>query len=141
MAVPLKVVKLVRWVANPRQTLGRLWVGSESWLTVERSKLDSTHPCIPVGTYPLALGMYYSGDGVGGKADYPAYEVMKVPGRSLIKIHGANTASQLQGCIAPGMSLEIFGGEIGVTSSRAALTEFMKMMDADVGELTVEENW
>lgn len=140
VAVPV-IVRLVRWVANPRQTIGRMWVGEESWLTVERSKLDATHPCIPVGTYPLKLGMYYSGDGPGGKIDYPAYEVLRVPGRSLIKIHAANKASELLGCIAPGMSLEIFGGEIGVTSSRAALQEFMKATDADDGELQVSEEW
>lgn len=138
----MRIARLVRWAANPRQTIGRIWVGSESWLTVERSKLDASHPCIPAGNYPLKLGLYYSGDGPGGKIDYPAYEVLNVPGRTLIKIHAANKASELLGCISPGMSMEIFGGEIGVTSSRAALAEFMRLMGPDEdGELQIVEEW
>jgi hypothetical protein len=136
----MTLVTLVRWASNPRQVLGRMGVGSESWLTVERSKTDATHPCIPAGTYPMKLGTYFGGDGPGGKEDYPSYEILNVPGRSLIKIHGANKASQLLGCIAPGMTLEIFGGEIGVTSSRAALNEFMAAMKSDAdGEIQITE--
>lgn len=135
-------VILHRWAANPRQTFGRLWVGTSSWLTVERSKIDMAHPCIPKGTYPLVLGTYFGGDGPGGKQDYPSYEIMKVPGRSLIKIHSSNVASQLLGCIAPGLSMDIFGGEIGVTSSRKALEEFMEALGgAHDAEIQIDEEW
>ena len=141
MAEPIRVI-LSRWAANPRQTLGRIHVGGTSWLCVERSKIDMAHPCIPMGRYPLKLGMYYGGDGVGGKADYPAYEVMNVPGRTLIKLHAANKASELLGCIAPGLSMDIFGGEIGVTSSRKALEEFMAALGGTTeAELVITEEW
>ena len=90
----------------------------------------------------MKLGMYYGGDGVGGKADYPAYEVMNVPGRTLIKLHAANKASELLGCIAPGLSMDIFGGEIGVTSSRKALEEFMAALGGTTdAELVITEEW
>ena len=111
-------------------------------MTVERSKIDMTHPCIPKGVYPLKLGMYYSGDGPGGKIDYPSYEVLNVPKRSLIKIHAANKASELLGCIAPGLSMDIFGGEIGVTSSRKALEEFMEALGgAKDAQIEITEEW
>ena len=141
MADPTRVI-LERWAANPRQTIGRMHIGAQSWLTVERSKIDMTHPCIPKGRYPLKLGMYYGGDGPGGKTDYPSYEVMSVPGRTLIKIHAANKASELLGCIAPGLSMDIFGGEIGVTSSRKALEEFMAALNGAMdAELIITEEW
>lgn len=134
--------RLLRFAGNPRQTLGRIYVGDKSWLTIERSKIDMNHPCIPAGTYPLKLGMYYSGDGPGGKEDYPAYEVLNVPGRSEIKIHGANKASQLLGCIALGHTHEIFDGEIGITSSRGSLAEFMAELAKDPeAEIAISEEW
>lgn len=141
----MKIISLHRWAQNTKATHGRLTVDGHArgWLTVERPATDVAHPCIPPGTYRLKLGMYYGGDGVGGAhPDYPAYEVLGVPGRSLIKIHGANQASQLLGCIAPGLELGIFGGEIGVTSSRPALAEFMAAMGGEAeGTLAVTEGW
>ena len=138
----MKTVTLTRWAKNPRQTLGRLHVGTQSWLSLERSATDVAHPCIPAGRYSLKLGMYYGGDGPGGKEDYPAYEVGNVPGRTLIKLHGANRATQLLGCIALGQTMDIFEGEIGVTSSRGALSEFMIAMGHEEdAELLITEDW
>lgn len=116
----MTVVKLVRWTQSSPATFGRLYIGTHSWLTVERSG-TGVHPCIPVGTYPLVLDTYHKGG-------YPAYEVRGVTGRSRILIHAANRASELEGCIAPGNILGLFNGEIGVTASRDALAGFMRAM-------------
>jgi len=132
----MKTLTLHRFAANPRQTIGRLYTEQDqSWLTIERSKTDVNHPCIPAGTYPLALDTYHKGG-------YPAYEVRHVPGRSRILIHAANVASELEGCIGPGHTLEIIGGEIGVTSSRGSLAELMAAMAGEIeGQLVITEEF
>ena len=127
-------VNLRRMVETPHGTFGLLtFPGRQPWYTVERMSTGD-HPRISPGTYEMKLGMYYGGDGVGGKADYPAYEII-VPGRKDIKIHAANLASELLGCIAPGLQLGFYQDHLAVLSSRAALSEFMQMMN------NVERDW
>ncbi len=114
---------LQRFAYTPMGTFGKIMFEEFECFTVERPWLDNKarESCIPEGTYPLKLGMYNRGG-------YPAYEVMDVPGRSLIKIHVGNTMDDIIGCIAPGKSLGYVGGKWGVTSSKKALQEFMKAM-------------
>lgn len=128
------IVTLIRWAQNTRATHGRLSLNGVTWLTVERSRTDVAHPCIPVGVYALKLDLYHRGG-------YPAFEII-VPGRSRILIHAANRASELEGCVAVGESLEIFGGEIGITQSRQSLADLMEAADHETtGTLTVSEAW
>lgn len=137
----MKVVTLTRLFTGTHGTFGRLSLNGRAWWTVERQK-DGLHPCIPAGVYPLAPTTFFGGDGPGGKPDYPAYE-LTVPGRSEIKLHVANWAHQLRGCIAPGLSVEHFGDPsiLGVTASADAFRFFMAHMDGDVGELTISEDF
>lgn len=123
-------------------TFGRLTLGVQSWFTVERPWLDNAPSvsCIPSGLYPLVLGMFYSGDGVGGRPDYPAYELQHVPGRALIKIHRANVASQVKGCIALGKDLGCDGGKWGVLRSADAYAEFMTAA-AEANVDTIDIRW
>jgi hypothetical protein len=109
-------------------TFGRLTLGDHAWFTVERQWVGNkpSVSCIPAGTYPLVRGTFYSGDGVGGKPDYPAYELQNVPGRALIKIHRANLAYQVKGCIAVGKELGAEGGLWAVLRSREAHDELMR---------------
>ena len=108
-------------------TLGQVILPNDVTLyTMERNSTGG-HARIPAGLYELKLGMYWGGDGPGGKADYPAYELV-VPGRSLIKIHVANTAKQLLGCIAPGRAIGFLEGQIAVTSSVLALKTLMESL-------------
>ena len=130
---------LERSLSSTRGTFGHLSLtnhtGTHHWTTCERPA-TGPHPRIPAGTYALALGMYYHGDGPGGKEDYPAYEVLAVPGRSFIKIHRANFAKELLGCIAPGMGyFTDADGIYGVTLSKTAFEQFMAAL---VGERNVE---
>ena len=47
-------------------------------------------------------------------------------GRFAILLHPANVATELLGCIAPGMDFATFRGERGVSNSRRALEEIME---------------
>ena len=140
----MTTVTLIRDKArtSTRGTFGRISVTdhSETWTTCERPA-TGPHPCIPVGTYTIALGMYYHGDGPGGKPDYPAYEVLNVPGRSLVKIHKASFPKQLLGCIAPGLDYFTDAtGVYGVTDSAIAFEQFMTTLNGEqVAELIITE--
>ena len=109
-------------------TFGQLTLGDKSWFTVERpwAQNKPSVSCIPAGWYPMTLGMFYSGDGPGGKADYPAYEITEVPGRAQIKIHKANIATQVEGCVALGKDLGAVEGVWAALRSKDAFTEFMQ---------------
>jgi len=102
---------------------GRLMFPEFKCFTVERPWLDNKvrESCIPEGEYALKLGMYNHGG-------YPAYEVMGVPQRTLIKIHIGNTIEDVIGCIAPGKSLGYVYGKWAVTQSKVAFKEFMTAM-------------
>ena len=120
-------MQLVRWGSTPMGTFGELTLGAQKWFTVERPWEDNkpSVSCIPAGTYPVKLGAFYSGDGVGGKPDYPAYEILNVPNRAQIKIHKANIALQVKGCIALGKDLGVDGLHWAVRRSADAFQEFM----------------
>lgn len=120
----MEAVLLERFAYTPHGTFGKLILPNFECYTVERPWLDNTprESCIPEGEYPLQLGRYNRGD-------YPAYEVLDVPNRSLIKIHIGNTIDDVIGCIAPGQGLGFLDGKWAVTSSRNAFTEFMAAMD------------
>lgn len=141
----MKHVIVTRLTTGKWGTFGRMTVDAREWWVVERP-LTGDHPAIPAGRYPLVLGMYFGGDGPGGKADYPAYVVDQVPGRSEIKIHVANRAAQLRGCLAPGGTLDLLLNketgkkELGVTGSADAFKVFMAAMDGQPGELTILED-
>lgn len=89
---------------------------------VERPWLDNKtgESCIPVGEYPIKLGRY-------NKGGYACWEVLDVPGRTQIKIHKANVPSELNGCIAPGMSTGFYKGQWSVGSSGTAFNKLMAM--------------
>ena len=114
---------LTRFMPTCDGLFGVLSVGDFRCFTVERPWYNNAPniSCIPEGEYRLVLGRYNAGG-------YPAYEFVDVPGRSLIKIHAANLASQIQGCIAPGQWLGRVEGKRAVVRSKPALAEFMEAM-------------
>lgn len=71
--------------------------------------------CVPAGLYVIELE--YS-----DKFKSELWELKGVPGRSEVKIHGANYPSELLGCIAPGLFHSDINkdGKLDVTSSRLA---------------------
>jgi hypothetical protein len=114
-------VLLRRFVCSPLGTVGKLYVGGLECYTIENPWLNNIlcESCIPIGEYTMKLGMYNRGG-------YPAWELLEVPGRSLIKIHRGNTMKDLLGCIAPGQGLAIMNDLLAVTNSRRAYEEFME---------------
>ena len=90
--------------------------------------------CIPEGEYRMVPGTFHKGG-------YSTWELVDVPGRSLIKFHAANLALELQGCIAPGLQFGVIGGSWGVTSSRRALGLLMdELHDCDVCTIEVRQH-
>lgn len=95
--------------------------GKHICYSVER-RSTGDHPCIPKDKYQV---VFYNSPTKG-----PVYLLKDVPNRNMIEIHSANLASELLGCIAPGIAFGDFNGVKGVTSSRTAL-----------GELKLAANW
>lgn len=116
-------MQLVRFAYTPFGTFGRLSVPEFQCFTVERPWLNNVprESCIPEGDYEMVLGRFNRGG-------YPAYELIGVPGRSLIKIHRGNTMDDVLGCIALGRSLGWVANKWAVISSRVAFGQFMGIM-------------
>ena len=125
-------VLLERFAYSPYGVFGRFMFPEFECFTVERPWLDNKprESCIPEGTYKIRLGTYNRGG-------YPAYEVLGVPDRSLIKIHVGNTIDDVIGCIAPGKALGFLERKWAVTSSKKAFKEFMIAMQ-DIEESTLQ---
>lgn len=133
---------LERFANSPHGTFGRLRLADSEWFTVEKpwnNNVPQTS-CIPAANYAIKLGMYYGGDGPGGKPDYPAYEIQGVPERSLIKMHKANIADELLGCIAPGKELGFIKGKWAVVRSGEAFEEMMTVA-AKIQPTVIRISW
>jgi len=128
----VKIVRIRRFSGSTSGTLAEWTIAGTPFRCVGMARpWKNNEPfvsCIPPDVYKLVLGTYNAGD--GGKG-YPAYEVMGVTGRSLIKLHAANKASQLEGCESPGRYVFVMDGELAVSSSRNTLNEFMAYMDSE----------
>lgn len=115
--------------------------------TVEEDWRDNAPQisCIPSGIYTLHRTIYR-------KHNYETFEVMKVPGRTRILIHPANTEEDLEGCIGVGLRRgkirvvkdedtgELDRVKDGVVESRIAFHNLMEVM-APVDEATLEVLW
>ena len=130
-------VQLTRQAYFPWGTFGELNIGGRRLATCEPPWLDNTPStsCIPEGVYEVIkhrsprFGDCFAvvGERVGltqGSAE-----------RWGILFHIANFPDELQGCIAPGLSLGViplgareFPRTLGVTRSRAAFAHLMNIM-------------
>lgn len=117
-------VTLERWAYSKYGVFGTLRVGDLELYTVERPWKNNVprESAIPVGEYALKLGVYNRGG-------YPAYELLDVPNRSLIKIHRANTYTDLLGCIGVGVDTGYIDQKWAIVNSTKALELFMGKMD------------
>jgi len=120
--------------------LGILYTVSKGQLfvakTMELPDKDNAQrvSCIPTGAYPCKLT--YSPN-----FKKKTYEVFNVPNRSSIRIHSANFASQLLGCIALGSALKDINndGKQDVVHSGVTMEEFETIMNGEEFELHVIE--
>lgn len=123
----VKSVHLFRHMADERGVLGTLYVdGRPICFTVERPWLDNAPnvSCIPAGEYRMVRTT--TGRTMPDKYIGDTFEVVDVPGRSQIKFHVANRPSELQGCIAPNMSVHFT--TMSGAYSKDATEKFMDAM-------------
>ena len=108
---------LIRKKSNNDGTLGELkHDGSHLCFTIELPWLDNHHQtsCIPIGNYNVEK---YQSPKHG-----QVWQVMNVPNRYNIEIHGANTINDLLGCIGVGSSIGTIGGLPAVLNSQKTLS-------------------
>lgn len=88
---------LERFAYTDVGTFGRLYLGGLTLWTCEDPWNENAigRSCIPEGLYTIAPGRY-------NKGGYDCYDVLDVPGRSLIKIHKGNSDEDTEGCILVG---------------------------------------
>jgi hypothetical protein len=129
----MKKVLLERFAYSPMGTFGVLTVDDFECYTVERPWLDNkaSESCIPEGAYGIELGMYNRGG-------YPAYEIMDVPDRSLIKMHIANNINDVVGCVGFGDSLGFYENLWCVRNSGKTMKKFMAAMDGQNGQIIIK---
>lgn len=120
-------------------TTGRMHIDGHVFATMERARVGE-HPCIPEGEYTLKPhispkhGNVYAfvGDGVY-EYKVQAGEV----GRCLILLHPANTAHELLGCVAPGLSPGFIGQDHAVLNSKAAMAAIREMLGQETHTVTI----
>ena len=129
----MKQAVLERFAHTPMGVFGELTIDGVTCYTVERPWLDNkpNESCIPEGVYSLELGMYNNGG-------YPAYEIMNVPDRSLIKMHIANNMNDVVGCVGFGSKLWYYENLWAVSDSGGAMNKFMAAMDGEDGQIIVK---
>lgn len=119
------MIELIRYIDAPFGTYGELYLPEFRCLTVERPWADNrpNESCIPPGTYSLNTTMY--------QGKYKTFEILPVSGRTLIKIHVANTPSDLLGCIGLGKNWGWLDGQLAVTSSKDTFDAFWHVASAE----------
>jgi hypothetical protein len=95
--------------------------------TVERPWLNNEPnvSCIPAASYPIK----WVATQTAGNRNGRGLGVENVPDRSLIRIHVANTADEVKGCIGVGLQRHDFTRGRGVSQSRAALSSLMDILE------------
>lgn len=109
---------------------GQLRAGDLVLATLERSSLR-----VPPGVYPLALtvsGRAQAGTLWSPRGDKRLWLIDKVPGRSGIRIHAANWARQLEGCVAVGTR-----AGSALEASRDALARLMNLLGEDEHQIEI----
>jgi hypothetical protein len=148
-------IKLVRDYWDSSCTMGVLEIGDHRFQTIERPWLSHAYApcgkkgvsCIPPGVYQLfrhdseahphtfalvnpSLWVYHFDE------DVPVGQLGLA--RTCVLIHAANYASELRGCIAPGMGRGVDGARRMVTQSRKAMSEIQSLLPWVGGEHTLE---
>ena len=118
------IVKLFRLETGPQGTFGRISVGDKSWYTVERQWLNnlSDVSCFPAGIYQARMTF-------SNRFKTELYEMFGIPGRFACRIHPANLAMQLNGCVALGEKTGTMDGVKCVLVSRPAVRAFESALD------------
>lgn len=125
----MKTVDLTRYYMDDKATLGVLTIqGMQDpiFYTVERPWLNNEPnvSCIPQGVYECHIRQ--------SPKNGEVYQLKDVQDRSHIQIHVGNTADQVEGCIAIGMSSGYVEKENkGVLNSIRANSDFKRIMNKE----------
>ncbi len=123
---------LNRKIFSDLSTIGNLILEGEDFCnTIELScRRENSHGklAIPEGTFRLEKTF-------SPKFKKDMWEVMDVPGRTGIRIHSANYASDLEGCISVGVYSKMIPEFIGM--SRATLERLNQRLEAMKGEIWI----
>lgn len=132
----MKRVVLTRYETGPEGTFGYISVDQQGWWTVERPWLDnaSNISCIPEGDYPCRVT-------ISPRFRRPLYLIDSVPKRFGVRIHPANLARQLNGCIALGKKLGAIDGVKAILMSRPAVSEFEAALGRRPFTLEIRNVW
>jgi len=132
---------LQRLESSPHGTFGRLVVGNKIFVTGELPWRGNTPfiSCIPSGVYIVywTFSRRFSGY---------TYELMHVKGREGIRIHSANLVgdrekgfrSQVDGCIAIGLTMGDIRGQRAILQSREAVSQFELVMGKEAFALEIK---
>ena len=115
---------LTRFGCLADSTLGLLRVADMVLFSMERAWRDNEPQvsCVPDGLYELvphsSVRFPETWALVGETVSHFPDPSKR---RSAILFHAANVSQELEGCIAPGLSVQMFGAQLAVTSSQAAM--------------------
>lgn len=122
------------------QTTGTLSADGFTCKTLELgwNNNENNISCIPAGEYPVKWTRSNRLSKAAGH-DVFTYEILNVPDRGGIRIHSANFASQLLGCVALGKSFSDMNndGQLDVVSSRLTVDAFSAFMNYNDFKLIV----
>lgn len=138
------MIKLIRFCSNSE-------MGTFSHLYFDNKKVGYTveqdwhmniryHSCVPKGHYQLLdfKSSKYGNTFCLYSEELEVFANDEGYGRYACLIHPANTASELQGCIAPGLHLGYVNSKWAVTSSRQAFEMVVKEIKKGNNELIIE---
>ena len=134
------LIKLFRHTFTDNSTIGTIVIGNKTYHSIEdrdrglkQSMGDKeiqsikvyAKTCIPYGMYKVLITQSTR---FSAKAGRPVFtpQLLNVPGYEGIRIHPANYATQLEGCIAPGMS----ASTDMVGSSKVAYREIVELISS-----------
>ena len=134
-----KEAQLLRSVSEDQGTPGMFWSKDFECHTLELPWRDNqpNMSCIPTGEYEVVP--YRS------KRFGECYKVLNVPGRTDILWHAGNRAGDKElgyktdskGCVLPGLTVGMIGGQVAVLSSRKALEALKEAMNYEAFKLKI----
>ncbi len=140
----MKKVLLTRTSGNEKQTLGVLSVDGFTCKTLELPDKNNASrvSCIPEGTYICKFTKSPLFSKNAGR-DVFTYAVLNVPKRAGIRIHSANYARQLLGCIATGSAHKDLDadGQLDVIHSGDTMKKFEEFINREDFELTIIKSY
>lgn len=143
------MLTISRWASTPEGTVGRITYEDQlDYFTMEPRWKNNERfvSCIPDGIYELQSHLWKGATPtyalVNAERDvvYTGGEVARPDTRTLILFHPANKASELEGCIALGVGIQLMAGTLAVSSSRHAFRNLMDVI-RDNSLREVEIRW